>query len=106
MAPLDRVYQEIAILKKLDHINIVKLIEVSCFSALSYAGTSLVCVATRGFFFSCSCFSQNWFKIDVQKFRLGIPRRVLLSVEDKLHTHPALWAGAQEKAARCAGRKQ
>ncbi|XP_041255500.1 calcium/calmodulin-dependent protein kinase kinase 1 [Onychostruthus taczanowskii] len=28
MAPLDRVYQEIAILKKLDHINIVKLIEV------------------------------------------------------------------------------
>lgn len=35
MAPLDRVYQEIAILKKLDHINIVKLIEVSCFSTLS-----------------------------------------------------------------------
>ncbi|NXW10429.1 KKCC1 kinase, partial [Fregetta grallaria] len=28
MAPLDRVYQEIAILKKLDHVNIVKLIEV------------------------------------------------------------------------------
>ncbi|NXW42159.1 KKCC1 kinase, partial [Nyctiprogne leucopyga] len=28
MAPLDRVYQEIAILKKLDHINIVKLVEV------------------------------------------------------------------------------
>ncbi|XP_073471155.1 calcium/calmodulin-dependent protein kinase kinase 1 isoform X1 [Aquarana catesbeiana] len=28
MAPLDRVYQEIAILKKLDHINIVRLIEV------------------------------------------------------------------------------
>ncbi|XP_068021450.1 calcium/calmodulin-dependent protein kinase kinase 1 isoform X1 [Melanerpes formicivorus] len=28
LAPLDRVYQEIAILKKLDHINIVKLIEV------------------------------------------------------------------------------
>lgn len=28
MAPLDRIYQEIAILKKLDHINIVKLIEV------------------------------------------------------------------------------
>ncbi|XP_074153879.1 calcium/calmodulin-dependent protein kinase kinase 1 [Sminthopsis crassicaudata] len=27
-APLDRVYQEIAILKKLDHVNIVKLIEV------------------------------------------------------------------------------
>ncbi|PKU31735.1 hypothetical protein llap_17961 [Limosa lapponica baueri] len=27
MAPLDRVYQEIAILKKLDHVNIVKLIE-------------------------------------------------------------------------------
>lgn len=50
MAPLDRVYQEIAILKKLDHINIVKLIEVSCFSTLSYAETSLVCIATRGFF--------------------------------------------------------
>ncbi|KYO32027.1 hypothetical protein Y1Q_0007053 [Alligator mississippiensis] len=28
MAPLDRVYQEIAILKKLDHVNIVRLIEV------------------------------------------------------------------------------
>ncbi|XP_027704528.1 calcium/calmodulin-dependent protein kinase kinase 1 isoform X1 [Vombatus ursinus] len=28
LAPLDRVYQEIAILKKLDHVNIVKLIEV------------------------------------------------------------------------------
>ncbi|XP_025919445.1 calcium/calmodulin-dependent protein kinase kinase 1 isoform X3 [Apteryx rowi] len=28
MAPLDRVYQEIAILKKLDHVNVVKLIEV------------------------------------------------------------------------------
>ncbi|XP_072834563.2 calcium/calmodulin-dependent protein kinase kinase 1 isoform X1 [Pogona vitticeps] len=28
MAPLDRIYQEIAILKKLDHINVVKLIEV------------------------------------------------------------------------------
>ncbi|KAJ7427793.1 Calcium/calmodulin-dependent protein kinase kinase 1 [Willisornis vidua] len=28
MAPLDRVYQEIAILKKLDHVNIVKLIEI------------------------------------------------------------------------------
>uniref|UniRef100_A0A672UFV0 Calcium/calmodulin dependent protein kinase kinase 1 n=1 Tax=Strigops habroptila TaxID=2489341 RepID=A0A672UFV0_STRHB len=28
MAPLERVYQEIAILKKLDHVNIVKLIEV------------------------------------------------------------------------------
>uniref|UniRef100_A0A8C8VGW4 Calcium/calmodulin dependent protein kinase kinase 1 n=1 Tax=Pelusios castaneus TaxID=367368 RepID=A0A8C8VGW4_9SAUR len=28
MAPLDRIYQEIAILKKLDHVNIVKLIEV------------------------------------------------------------------------------
>lgn len=50
MAPLDRVYQEIAILKKLDHINIVKLIEVSCFSTLSYAETSLLCIATGGFF--------------------------------------------------------
>ncbi|XP_077167162.1 calcium/calmodulin-dependent protein kinase kinase 1 [Paroedura picta] len=28
MAPLERIYQEIAILKKLDHVNIVKLIEV------------------------------------------------------------------------------
>ncbi|XP_031447719.1 calcium/calmodulin-dependent protein kinase kinase 1 isoform X1 [Phasianus colchicus] len=28
VAPLDRVYQEIAILKKLDHVNVVKLIEV------------------------------------------------------------------------------
>ncbi|XP_041096940.1 calcium/calmodulin-dependent protein kinase kinase 1 isoform X2 [Polyodon spathula] len=28
LAPLERVYQEIAILKKLDHLNIVKLIEV------------------------------------------------------------------------------
>ncbi|KAM4702183.1 calcium/calmodulin-dependent protein kinase kinase 1 isoform 2-T3 [Discoglossus pictus] len=28
MAPLERVYQEIAILKKLDHVNIVRLIEV------------------------------------------------------------------------------
>lgn len=27
--PLERVYQEIAILKKLDHLNIVKLVEVS-----------------------------------------------------------------------------
>lgn len=36
MAPLDRVYQEIAILKKLDHVNVVKLIEVSYFSTLSY----------------------------------------------------------------------
>ncbi|NXS47427.1 KKCC1 kinase, partial [Balaeniceps rex] len=44
MAPLDRVYQEIAILKKLDHVNIVKLIEVSCFCTLSYAETSLYLV--------------------------------------------------------------
>ncbi|KAG8452008.1 hypothetical protein GDO86_003983 [Hymenochirus boettgeri] len=28
MAPLDRIYQEIAILKKLDHVNIVRLVEV------------------------------------------------------------------------------
>lgn len=28
LGPLERVYQEIAILKKLDHINIVKLVEV------------------------------------------------------------------------------
>ncbi|KAM4796591.1 calcium/calmodulin-dependent protein kinase kinase 1 [Rhinophrynus dorsalis] len=28
MAPLERVYQEIAILKKLDHVNIVRLVEV------------------------------------------------------------------------------
>ncbi|XP_066492018.1 calcium/calmodulin-dependent protein kinase kinase 1 [Tiliqua scincoides] len=28
MAPLDRIYQEIAILKKLDHLNIVNLVEV------------------------------------------------------------------------------
>ncbi|XP_062341553.1 calcium/calmodulin-dependent protein kinase kinase 1 isoform X1 [Osmerus eperlanus] len=28
LGPLDRVYQEIAILKKLDHVNIVKLVEV------------------------------------------------------------------------------
>lgn len=28
LLPLDRVYQEIAILKKLDHVNVVKLIEV------------------------------------------------------------------------------
>lgn len=27
--PLERVYQEIAILKKLDHPNVVKLVEVS-----------------------------------------------------------------------------
>lgn len=27
--PLERVYQEIAILKKLDHSNVVKLVEVS-----------------------------------------------------------------------------
>lgn len=26
---LDRIYQEIAILKKLDHLNVVKLVEVS-----------------------------------------------------------------------------
>ncbi|NXU51278.1 KKCC1 kinase, partial [Turnix velox] len=44
MAPLDRVYQEIAILKKLDHVNIVKLIEVlddpaedNLYMALSYS---------------------------------------------------------------------
>lgn len=80
MAPLDRVYQEIAILKKLDHINIVKLIEVSCFSILIYAETNLVCIATRGFFFNCSYFSQNWFNIDVHKFRLVIPSKVLLTV--------------------------
>lgn len=29
LGPLERVYQEIAILKKLDHVNIVKLVEVS-----------------------------------------------------------------------------
>lgn len=29
LGPLERVYQEIAILKKLDHLNIVKLVEVS-----------------------------------------------------------------------------
>ncbi|KAA8584187.1 hypothetical protein FQN60_007972 [Etheostoma spectabile] len=29
--PLERVYQEIAILKKLDHSNVVKLVEVGTF---------------------------------------------------------------------------
>lgn len=29
LGPLERVYQEIAILKKLDHLNIVKLVEAS-----------------------------------------------------------------------------
>jgi len=57
MAPLDRVYQEIAILKKLDHVNVVKLIEVSYFSTLSYTETNLVCIVTRGHFFNCSYFS-------------------------------------------------
>lgn len=35
--PLERVYQEIAILKKLDHPNVVKLVEVSdvCFHSVS-----------------------------------------------------------------------
>ena len=33
--PLDRVYQEIAILKKLDHPNIVNLIEVSTHDNIS-----------------------------------------------------------------------
>lgn len=33
LGPLERVYQEIAILKKLDHVNIVKLVEVrACLS--------------------------------------------------------------------------
>lgn len=31
LGPLERVYQEIAILKKLDHVNIVKLVEVRAF---------------------------------------------------------------------------
>lgn len=84
MAPLDRVYQEIAILKKLDHVNIVKLIEVSCFSTLSYTETSLVCIAIKGSFFNCSYFSQNWFKIVVQKFRLVIPSKIVPIMYDKL----------------------
>lgn len=84
MAPLDRVYQEIAILKKLDHVNIVKLIEVSCFSTLSYTETSLVCIATKGSFFNCSYFSQNWFKIVVQKLRQVIPSKIIPIMYDKL----------------------
>lgn len=31
LGPLERIYQEIAILKKLDHVNIVKLVEVWIF---------------------------------------------------------------------------
>lgn len=34
LGPLERVYQEIAILKKLDHVNIVKLVEVRTWSLL------------------------------------------------------------------------
>lgn len=66
MAPLDRVYQEIAILKKLDHVNIVKLIEVSYFCSLSHTETDLVCVVARGRVFNCSYCSQNCFKTGVQ----------------------------------------
>ena len=40
--PLDRVYREIALLKKLDHPNVVKLIEVS----------AAVCVAAQRVFLS------------------------------------------------------
>jgi len=84
MAPLDRIYQEIAILKKLDHVNIVKLIEVSCFSTPSYTQRSLICIATRRPFFNCSYFSQNWFKIVVQKFRLMIPSKIIPITSGKL----------------------
>lgn len=35
LGPLERVYQEIAILKKLDHVNIVKLVEVRVSLSLS-----------------------------------------------------------------------
>lgn len=87
MAPLDRVYQEIAILKKLDHINIVKLTEVSCFSTLSLCSNKSGLYCNKRIFFNRSHFIQNWLKIDVQKFRLVIPSKALLTVQDKLHTH-------------------
>lgn len=40
LGPLERVYQEIAILKKLDHLNIVKLVEVSQSFQKSISGSS------------------------------------------------------------------
>lgn len=70
MAPLDRVYQEIAILKKLDHVNIVKLIEVSYCCSLRRAETDLVCLVARGRFSNCSYCSQNCFKMGIQQLGL------------------------------------
>ncbi len=36
LGPLERVYQEIAILKKLDHINIVRLVEVRAYLVFAF----------------------------------------------------------------------
>lgn len=47
LGPLERVYQEIAILKKLDHINIVKLVEVR-------ASLVFGCLTKSRSFISCS----------------------------------------------------
>lgn len=37
LGPLEKVYQEIAILKKLDHVNIVKLVEVRTCVSVDHA---------------------------------------------------------------------
>lgn len=58
--PLERVYQEIAILKKLDHPNVVKLVEV-----FEYAGVCFLHITSRGHCCSadlsvCMCVGAWW----------------------------------------------
>ncbi|NXA35409.1 KKCC1 kinase, partial [Eudromia elegans] len=77
MAPLDRVYQEIAILKKLDHVNIVKLIEVLDDPAEDnlYMGESLSTNRTRGPVMEVPCeqpFSEEQARVYFRDIVLGI----------------------------------
>ena len=72
--PLERVYREIAILKKLDHPNVVKLVEVLddpeedklYLGELSVCVCVCVCVCVWVFFRGCGCRSMC---VDAWKWR-------------------------------------
>lgn len=66
--PLERVYQEIAILKKLDHSNVVKLVEVSAVKSIiisTYVSYPTVCQDI------CIAFKSQWFG---EKLHLWVPK--------------------------------
>ena len=87
--PLERVHREIAVLKKLDHPNVVKLVEVLDDPAQDnlymgkaiLAASKILLLARNTFFFNFSKCLNYWNSAPLLKYRLIIPwKRIKLGL--------------------------